>query len=414
MTKQQIREATAAKNGKVAGSKMEITIITPGWGSSGYYGSPTLEQAAADVVFPAGTQMHINHQSPEEQAQQPAGDVKTLAAVLLEDARWEPDWIDPKDPTAAPGRLVAEARTFTMWREHLADVADVIGTSISAAAEISMGTAEGRKGRIVERLLPSVLNRVDFVTVAGRGGRISEVLEAAKVREGRNIGAWLEARMHSMFTSIADEFYGDGRLTREERIALSSGLGDALVAFTANIEATAPQLFERDLWDEPAAAEEAAAAPTKKESPSDPAGANRKETPVGQIQIEEAEHRTLVDNASRATALETTLGTTRTALQEVNDGAATALVTAALEAAGVTAPKLAERLSKGYPVKENGALDAAGLQEAVAESIAELQVAAGAGTVRAVGETTAVETVVTPAAPKHTAADMISALEGGN
>jgi hypothetical protein len=251
---------------------------------------------------------------------------------------------------------------------------------------------------------------VDFVTVAGRGGRISEVLESAKqVEEARNVGQWLEARMHSMFTSIADEFYGDGRLTREERIALSGGLGDALVAFTATVEATAPQLFERDLWDEPNAQEA-----VTKESPSAPAGANGKETPVGHIQIEEAEHATLVENASRATALATETATAKAALKEVNDAAAAKLVASAMEAVGVTAPKLAARLAEGYPVKENGALDSEALELAVAESIAELQVAAGAGTVRAVGETTAVETVVPAAAPKHTAADMISALEGGN
>lgn len=407
MSKHLVREAVKARNGKLTGSRMDITIITPGWGTSGHYSETTLEQAATDLVFPAGTQMHMNHQSAEEREQQPAGDVNTLAAVLLEDAVWDPDWTDPE--TGVKGRLRAPARVFNRYREHLVDVAEVIGTSIVAPAEVSMGEAEGRQGRIIETLLPSKLNRVDFVTVAGRGGRISEVMEAAAtVQEARNIGAWMEARMHSMFTSIADEFYGDGRLTREERIALSSGLGDALVAFTATIEATAPQLFERDLWEDPTAQEAAAGAP--KESPSDPAGANRKETPVGHIQIEESEHATLIANSSRATALESDLGTATAALQEVNDAAATALVAGALEAAGVTAPKLAERLAKGYPIKENGALDAEGLAEAVAESIAELQVAGGAGTVRTVGETTAVENT---SAPKHTKADVLSVLEGG-
>lgn len=406
MTKQLIREALAAKNGKVQGSRMDITIITPGWGTSGYYSTETLAQAATDVVFPAGTQMHMNHQSAEEREQQPAGDVKTLAAVLEEDAVWEPDWVDEK--TGVKGRLRAPAKVFNLYREHLVDVAEVIGTSIVAGAEVSMGEAEGRRGRIIETLLPGLLNRVDFVTVAGRGGRISEVLESAKqVQEARNVGQWLEARMHSMFTNIADEFYGDGRLTREERIALSSGLGDALVAFTSTIEATAPQLFERDLWDEPNAQE------AHQESPSAPAGANGKETPVGHIQIEESEHATLVENASRATALATENATAKAALKEVNDEAAAKLVAAALEAKGITAPKLAARLAEGYPTKENGALDAEALQSAVAESIAELQVAGGAGTVHGVGDTTAVETVVTPAAPKHTTADVLSALEGG-
>jgi hypothetical protein len=46
--------------------------------------------------------------------------------------------------------------------------------------------------------------------------------------------------------------YGDGRLTREERITLSGGIGDALAAFTSRVEADAPQLYERDPWADPA------------------------------------------------------------------------------------------------------------------------------------------------------------------
>jgi hypothetical protein len=63
---------------------------------------------------------------------------------------------------------------------------------------------------------------------------------------------------------MADDMAAEGRLTREERIQMSSAVGDALAAFVANLEANAPQLYQRDLWDEPTApaVSEGAPAPT--------------------------------------------------------------------------------------------------------------------------------------------------------
>lgn len=69
--------------------------------------------------------------------------------------------------------------------------------------------------------------------------------------EGRTIGAWVESRLHLALTTLGDDMYGDGRLTREERITLSSAVGDALQAFTARVEADAPQLYERGPYDDP-------------------------------------------------------------------------------------------------------------------------------------------------------------------
>jgi len=383
-----VKEAKSAE--APTGSRTLITLVTPGWGSSGYYSPEVLEKAATDKVFPANTQMHIDHDKDGG-----VGSVSSLAAVLTEDARWEPNWVDPE--TGVKGRLAAENRVFSHKREMLAEMKDAIGTSIAAAAEISFGEAEGKSGRIIESLVPAKTNRVDYVTVAGRGGRISEVLEAAKVQEARNVGMWLEARMHSMFTNIADEMFGDGRLTREERITLSGALGDALTSFTATVEGSAPQLFERDLWEDPTSTATAEAAVVPTDSLPVPAGVTEgKEPTVATIQIEESAHAELVEKSSRATALEAEktaaegrATVAEAAVAEANDTAALAIVTAALEAAGISAPKTAARLAEGYKVKENGVLDQEALQLSVAESVAELQVAGGAGSVRGVGESAA-------------------------
>lgn len=72
-----------------------------------------------------------------------------------------------------------------------------------------------------------------------------------RLQEAANTGAWLESRLHLMFTEIADNMFGEGYLTRDERIALSSAIGAALEAFRAEVEATAAQLYQRARWQEP-------------------------------------------------------------------------------------------------------------------------------------------------------------------
>lgn len=394
MTRELIKEATT-RSGTLKGSRMEITLITPGWGSSGYYSAEVLKKAAEAKVFPARTQQHIDHDQNGD-----VGSVANLAAALAEDARWDPSYVD--EETGKKGRLVAESRVFSHKREMLAEMADIIGASIVASAEISLGEAEGRTGRIIEALLPAKTNRVDFVTVPGRGGRISEVLESHRVKEARNVGQWLESRMHSTFTQISDEMYGDGRLTREERITLSAALGDALTSFTATVEASAPQLFERDLWEDPAPAAEEAA----KDSASSPAAVTENQEEANMATIDDKELSDLRESASRATTAEAAvteaterINAAEAKIKKANDVAAAAVVERAFATAGLAAPKLAQRLAEGYAVSEDGILDSEALSNEVAEAIAELQVGNGAGSVRGVGES-GTETVVDEAAAR--------------
>lgn len=361
----------------VTGTSMLIDIITPGWGSSGFYAESVLEQAATDRVFPKGTQMHIDHPTFQEGEDRPERSLHTLAAVLQEDARF------------TDGKLVAKARTFPMWRESLNEMKDTIGASIRAAAEFEFGEAEGRKGPIVERLVPSILNTVDFVTHAGRGGKIAQVLESAKMaEEARNIGQWLEARMHSMFTNISDEFYGDGKLTREERITLSGALGDALVSFTAKVEAEAPQLFERDLWEDATAVNA-----VSEHSTGEPAN-TPEENQVATVNIDETELTQLRADAAKAETLEQTLGEERA--QRETDKAAEALkaqkanealaVKIVASAFGATEAKVTQR-ALVFEAMAAESFNAEALETTAREAAAELAVAAGAGSVRGIGST---------------------------
>ena len=51
-----------------------------------------------------------------------------------------------------------------------------------------------------------------------------------------NIADYLESEIHRFFTNWADGAFGEGRLTREERIGLSSLIGDALDAFHRGLQ----------------------------------------------------------------------------------------------------------------------------------------------------------------------------------
>lgn len=151
--------------------RMLLQIISPGWGSSGYYSPQVLENAATEQVWPAGTHLYADHPSETERYDRPERSVRDLIGTLSEDARVGDD-----------GALVAEAEVFAPYRPLFTDsgFTAAIGMSIRAGAKTGVGEAEGKKGTIVEALLPDPFNSVDFVTHPGRGGSVLSLLESAR------------------------------------------------------------------------------------------------------------------------------------------------------------------------------------------------------------------------------------------
>lgn len=146
------------------GNRFLIQLISPGEGSSGTYTEESLKRAGKDRVFKAGTLMMIDHATDEQDWTRPEGSIRDLAAVLDEDARWD----------SRLGALVAEAKVFEHWRPILEDMKDNIGVSIRAAGEVE----ETADGRVITQITEA--RSVDFVTKAGRGGRILEILESER------------------------------------------------------------------------------------------------------------------------------------------------------------------------------------------------------------------------------------------
>ncbi|MFC5744820.1 hypothetical protein [Actinomadura rugatobispora] len=156
----------ATRGQQRTGERMRIKLISPGWGSSGHYNEAVLRKAADDQIWPSGTHMYLDHPTASEGVERPERSVRDLAAVLTTPATYE------------HGALHAEARVFGPYQQLLTDMAEHIGVSIRAAGIAEHGEAEGREGIIITELTEGI--SVDFVTRAGRGGQIVEVLEAAR------------------------------------------------------------------------------------------------------------------------------------------------------------------------------------------------------------------------------------------
>lgn len=234
------RESLGKRKGN---QRREIVIIEAGWGSSGYYSEDVLKRDGPRV-FPAGTHMYLNHPTPREEAERPERSVDELVGKTVEDARM------------VGNQLVSVAEIYEHWVPVIDAMADDIGLSIRGYGTEEFGEKEGKSGPLITALLEA--ESIDYVTRAGAGGAIGRLIESARkvtgaqpIEEARNAANWFEARLHSDFTTRADTLFAEGHITREERIALSGAIGEALNAFNAEVKVNVPQLLKRDPFDEP-------------------------------------------------------------------------------------------------------------------------------------------------------------------
>lgn len=165
-----LHESTAVAARTLSGRRIEVTIITPGQGSSGWYPSETLEASARDKVFPKGLPIFLDHPSASEQRDRPERSVRDLAGRLTTDARW------------TGSALVAEAEVLPTHAELVTALEGIAGMSIRAQGEAEVGDVGGQPVRKITRLMAPA-DSVDFVTRAGRGGTF-RVLESERPRWG--------------------------------------------------------------------------------------------------------------------------------------------------------------------------------------------------------------------------------------
>lgn len=379
-------------------------LIGPGWGSSGYYSREVLER---DIprIYPPGTHMMWNHPTYSEEAERPEGDLNSLAAVTVS----TPVWLN--DGPKGPG-MYADVRPFSGYAETIDEIGEHIGVSIRALGRHSMGEAEGKQGRLIDELVMG--KSVDFVTVPGAGGAVVQVFESApgagklpsptiqsfikeagrvlsaanekrlrsalseltavlsilddtsesakKLAEARNIGEWLESRLHLHLTMVADDMYGDGRVSREERKAMSSAIGAALDSYRGDLMSNAPQLFQRDTWAKSPDSEDIAAMSGNVEESNTEDAMSEQELKEAQDALAERDRQLAERDAALAKMREQLL------FREARD-----FVTGKLAESGlpeVTQLRLAGHLSRN-PIAVDGKLDEAKMQEAIDTAVAE-------------------------------------------
>lgn len=151
---------------------VNLKLIQPGWGSSGYY-SPQMLERDGPKAFTRGTHMYWDHPSTTDEAARPERSLRDLAAVLVSDAAWQTN-----GPAGAG--LYAQAKTFGGYREAIEEMGPHIGVSIRALGKAAPGEADGRKGPVIESIEKA--RSVDFVTAPGAGGQILNLFEAARER----------------------------------------------------------------------------------------------------------------------------------------------------------------------------------------------------------------------------------------
>jgi len=152
---------------------IDLKIISPGWGSSGYY-APDVLKEDGPRAFQAGTQMYLDHPSESEARDRPERSVRDLAAVTISDAMYQEN-----GPTG-PG-LYAKASVLPHYKDVIEALAPHIGVSIRAHGSFKPGEAEGRAGRIIEKI--NRAESVDFVTKPGRGGQVLALMESIRASQ---------------------------------------------------------------------------------------------------------------------------------------------------------------------------------------------------------------------------------------
>lgn len=395
MTRQVLTEATQTTTATpVEGQpgRFLVQLINPGWGSSGYYSASVLEAAAKNRVFPKGTHMYLDHPTASEQYERPERSVRDLAAVLAEDA----SYVD--------GALVAEAQVFGPYRDVLAQMADSIGVSIRAAAEVTEGgEAEGKRGRIIDALVEGL--SADYVTHAGRGGKILQVLESARPvvdRSGVDEATANDTR-ELLDAALKDAFGGEKQWVGVRDFDASTvwfwwSTPDSEGVYQVGYSLDADGVVT--LTGTPV---EVRAVTTY--VPVNPAGQSTtqesEEDPMATTQIEESDLARLREDAGRVPTLESERDTARqerdAALAERDearealaardrDATVARIVGEAAEAAGVQLNEFETAgIASRHVLAQDGTVDEAATRTAFDNAIASLAEANGVGRVRGMG-----------------------------
>ena len=344
------------------------------WGSSGWYGREMLERDGPNV-WPAGTQVYMDHPGATEQHDRPERSVRDLAGKIVTAPVYETDGLYADIefyPHVAP---IIEA----MWED--------VGMSIRASGTAESGERDGRTGPIITSLTEGV--SVDVVTLAGAGGKLVALLESARATvaealPGGLVADDLEQRLddalgpEAWVVDFTDEWVvyrawdgGDERVLVQQTYT-SDDQG------RITLTGTPTRVSRRVTYD-------------AHNLPSISAGIAMESTPKGepvmaQIQIDEAEHKRLTEASEKLATIEAERDSAiqerdaaRTEAAEAHRAADAATVDRIIAAAGVEFSALEAKGLRADVPMQDGRLDAAQFEELVKEAATAKAAESGAG-----------------------------------
>lgn len=169
----------------------EVTFITEGTGSSGYYSRELLERYGA-ITFGEGVLNFYNHTAWYEDAS--SRDVRTVASKILE------SWFVVEDNV---GKVKGKVQVAPSEREYIDFIKDSIGMSISVKATAEFNEDTGELD-ITSFDTTDPYRSVDYVVAAGRGGKIEQKLEA--YRDSAGADKKLVEKLNKSHTRVVESF----------------------------------------------------------------------------------------------------------------------------------------------------------------------------------------------------------------
>lgn len=180
-----LHESFSPEPNSLGDGKYRIRIIVPGQGSSGIYTAENL--AASAPLFKAGTEMFIDHPTETEEWERPERSIRDYAGVFLEDATVGED-----------GALYTVCKVFSGVNELIKDKWQYIGVSINAWCTDPISE---------NGIVPPIagVRSVDFVTIPGAGGAITDLLESNRTNNYVKEGT-VDKELSSKFDELKDAF----------------------------------------------------------------------------------------------------------------------------------------------------------------------------------------------------------------
>jgi len=174
----------------------QVKIISPGQGTSAYYKEGQLRR---DVAAFNGGLSFIDHPGKKEQRDRPERSLRDLVGPIV----GTPAYLE--NGKKGPG-MYGGVRVAKHWQPFIEELGDTLGISLRAGGSAIYEPVNGKQTKVAEKFNPGA--GFDFVTQAGRGGKMVPLFEAAETEADGKIQDWMA---HTDFTEM------DSGRSEEER-----------------------------------------------------------------------------------------------------------------------------------------------------------------------------------------------------